>query len=65
MPIETTYEPGIRPGTLRTVYRVDGDQPYKTHTTEEAAQKREAELAARSTSEKQPPPATTQPPLIG
>ena len=46
MAIETTYEPGIRPGTLRPVYRVAGDQPYKTHPTEAAAQKREAELAA-------------------
>jgi hypothetical protein len=48
MAIHTTYEPGIRPGTLRAVYRVDGDQPYKTHSTEAAAKEREAELAART-----------------
>lgn len=46
MSIEKTYEPGVRPGTLRDVYRVAGDQPYKTHPTEEAAKEREAELAA-------------------
>lgn len=46
MAIETTYEPGIRPGTLRPVYRVSGDQPYKTHSTEAAAKERETELAA-------------------
>ena len=46
MSIEKTYEPGVRPGTLRDVYRVAGDQPYKTHPTEAEAKEREAELAA-------------------
>lgn len=46
MSIHTTYEPGIRPGTLRAVHRVDGDRPYATYPTKEAAQKRETELAA-------------------
>lgn len=46
MTIKTTYEPGIRPGTLRAVHRVDGDQPYATYATKEQAEQREAELAA-------------------
>jgi hypothetical protein len=48
MAINKSYEPGVHPGTLRDVYRVTGDQPYKTHPTEEAAKEREAELAADS-----------------
>lgn len=51
MAIHTTYEPGVRPGTLRAVHRVDGDQPYKTHPTEAAAKEREAELAADTTAD--------------
>ena len=46
MAIETAYEPGIYPGTLRAVHRVDGDRPYATYPTKEQAEKREAELAA-------------------
>lgn len=46
MAIETTYEPGIRPGTLRAVHRVDGDHPYATYPTQEQAEQRETELAA-------------------
>ena len=46
MPIHTTYEPGIRPGTLRAVHRVDGDRPYATYPTEAEAEQRETELAA-------------------
>ena len=49
MAIKTTYEPGIHPGTLRPVHRVDGDKPYATYPTKEAAQKRETELAATDT----------------
>lgn len=30
------------------MYRVDGDQPYKTHPTEQAAKERETELAAKT-----------------
>lgn len=52
MSIEKTYEPGVRPGTLREVYRVAGDQPYKTHPTEEAAQKREAELVEQKSTKR-------------
>ena len=51
MSIKTTYEPGIRPGTLRPVHRVDGDRPYATYPTKAEAQKREAELAADSTTD--------------
>ena len=46
MSIEKTYEPGIRPGTLRAEHRVDGDHPYAHYATKEEAEKREAELAA-------------------
>lgn len=52
MAIKKTYEPGTRPGTVRPVYRVDGDGPYKTHPTEEAAKERETELAGRRTNKK-------------
>ena len=45
MPIRTTYEPGVHPGTLRAVHRVDGDRPYAQYATEAAAKEREAELA--------------------
>jgi hypothetical protein len=51
MAIKKSLVPGIRPGTLRAEYRVEGDQPYKTHPTEEAAQEREAELAADNDSD--------------
>lgn len=45
MSIKTTHEPGIRPGTLRAVHRVDGDHPYAQYATKAEAEKREAELA--------------------
>lgn len=45
MTIHTTHEPGIHPGTLRAVHRVEGDRPYAQYATKAEAEQREAELA--------------------
>lgn len=45
MAINKSLVPGIRPGTLRDEYRVDGDHPYTTYPTKEQAEQRETELA--------------------
>jgi hypothetical protein len=46
MAISEVFVPGIYPRTLRAEYRVEGDNPWAAYTTREAAEKREAELAA-------------------
>lgn len=46
MPIRESFVPGIRYGTQRAEYRVEGDHPYAYYNTREEAEKREAELAA-------------------
>lgn len=45
MAIRESFVPGIRYGTQRAEYRVDGDRPYAHYPTKEEAEKREAELA--------------------
>ena len=45
MAIHSAFVPGIRYGTQREEFRVDGD-PWTSYWTRGAAEKREAELAA-------------------
>lgn len=49
MPIRKSLVPAVRPGTLRDEYRVEGDSPWQSYPTREAAEEREAELAAAKT----------------
>lgn len=51
MAITESFVPGIRYGTQRAEYRVDGDRPYAHYATKEEAEKREAELAAETTTD--------------
>jgi hypothetical protein len=44
MPIEESFVPSETPGALRPEYRVEGDSPWQSYPTREAAEKREAEL---------------------
>lgn len=44
MPIEESFVPSEIPRVLRPEYRVDGDSPWQSYPTPEAAKEREAEL---------------------
>lgn len=44
MPIRKSFVPSEMPGVLRPEYRVDGDSPWQSYPTREAAEKREVEL---------------------
>jgi hypothetical protein len=44
MPIEESFVPSETPRALRAEYRVDGDSPFRSYPTREAAEEREAEL---------------------
>jgi hypothetical protein len=46
MPIEKSLVPDVYPGTVRPVYRVEGDRPYATYPTKAEAEQRETELVA-------------------
>lgn len=46
MAINESYVPSAGPNRLRPEYRVDGDSPWQSYPTREAAEKREAELKA-------------------
>jgi hypothetical protein len=46
MAIEKSFVPSVTPGVLRPEYRVDGDSPWQSYPTREAAEEREAELNA-------------------
>jgi hypothetical protein len=46
MAIEESFVPSETPGRLRPEYRVEGDSPWRSYPTREAAEKREAELSA-------------------
>jgi hypothetical protein len=47
MAIKKSYVPSETPGRLRPEYRVDGDSPWQSYPTREAAEKRETELNAK------------------
>lgn len=47
MAINESYVPSAGPNRLRPEYRVDGDSPWQSYPTREAAEKREAELEAK------------------
>lgn len=46
MAIRESWVPGLYPGTLQPVYRVAGDRPFRQHSTREAAEQVEAQLAS-------------------
>jgi hypothetical protein len=48
MPIRETFVPSETPRVLRAEYRVEGDSPFRSYSTREAAEEREAELAGDS-----------------